>query len=124
MISTKPIPWGLFPDPFTLAGDEIWTDYNVAADIHFLTAAPAVVMGRIDSADVFLDGSARWPSGYILRVKLDGVWELLSAEFKKPATSLASETVTLDHSLWHHYGIAFPGEANLSIARWSATCFD
>jgi len=32
-----------------------------------------IVMGRIDSADVFQDANARWPSGYVLRLKLDGV---------------------------------------------------
>jgi len=41
VISIKPIPWGPMPDPFTLAGDVTWTDYWVAADVHFLTDAPA-----------------------------------------------------------------------------------
>ena len=110
VISTKPIPWGPLPDPFTLAGDENWTDYRVGVDVQFLAAAPAAVIGRIDSANVFEDGKARWPSGYVLRVKPDGAWELLSTEFKKPVTSLASGMVTLDRSQWHHLELRFLGK--------------
>lgn len=110
VISTKPIPWGPLPDPFTLAGNEDSTDYGVAVDVHFLSASPAAIMGRIDSADVFQDGKARWPSGYILRVEPDGAWELLSAEFKKPVASLASGRVTLDRSQWHHLELRFLGK--------------
>jgi len=108
-ISAKPIPWGPFPDPYTLAGDADWTDYAVAADVHFLTAAPAVVMGRIDSADLFQDGDAHWPSGYILRVKPDGGWDLNSAAYKKPTITLASGSATLDRSQWHHLELRFHG---------------
>ena len=110
VISTKPIPWGPLPDPFTLAGDSGWTDYSVSADVRFLSASPAAIMGRIDSADVFQDGRAHWPSGYILRVKQEGTWELLSAEFKKPVTALASGSVTFDRNQWHHLELRFKGK--------------
>jgi hypothetical protein len=110
VISTKPVPWGPLPDPFTLAGNEDSTDYSVAADVHFLSASPAALMGRIDSADVFQDGKARWPSGYVMRVKPDGAWELLSTEFKKPVTSLASGSVALDRNQWHHLELRFLGK--------------
>ncbi len=109
MIVSKPIPWGPLPDPFTIAGDENWTDYRVAADAYFLTAAPAVVMGRIDSADVFQDGNALLPSGYALRVEPDGAWVLVSAEFKKPIVTLASGTAQMDRSRWHRLELSFHG---------------
>jgi len=109
VISTKPIPWGPLPDPFTLAGDSKWTDYTVAADVHFMSAAPAAIMGRIDSADVFQDDSARWPSGYLLRVMPDGAWELISAEFKRPAVTLASGTAVIDRDHWHRLELSFHG---------------
>ena len=109
VITDKPIPWGPLPDPFTLAGDAGWTDYAVAADVRFLTAAPAAVMGRIESADVFQDDKARWPSGYVLRVKPDGAWELLSAEFRKPVVTLASGIAKLDPSKWHRLELRFRG---------------
>ncbi len=109
VISSKPIPWGPLPDPFTLAGDEKWTDYTISADAHFLTQAPAVIMGRIDSADVFRDAKARWPSGYVLRVQRDGEWELLSTQFKKPPVKLASGTVQLAPEKWHRLALRFQG---------------
>jgi hypothetical protein len=110
VISKKPIPWGPLPDPFTLAGDARWTDYSVATDVHFLTAAPAVVMGRIDTADVFQDGNARWPSGYVLRLKPDGAWELLSSTFKKPVVTLATGSAKIDKAQWHHLELRFHGQ--------------
>jgi hypothetical protein len=66
-------------------------------------------MGRIDSADVFKDYQAHWPSGYVLRLKPDGAWELLSAEFKKPVVTLASGSVALDRGRWHRLGLRFHG---------------
>jgi hypothetical protein len=109
VISTKPIPWGPLPDPFTLAGDSNWTDYSVAADVRLLSKAPAVVMGRIDSADVFRDDHARWPSGYVLRLQPDGVWDLLSVEYGKTAVTLASGTLKIDSDQWHRLELCFRG---------------
>ncbi len=109
VITEMPIPWSPLPDPFTLAGDAGWTDYTVAADVRFLSEAPAVVMGRIDTADVFKDDKARWPSGYILRLKPDGAWELLTAEFKKPVATLASGSALINRSQWHRLELRFHG---------------
>lgn len=109
VITEMPIPWAPLPDPFTMAGDEAWTDYRVSADVHFVSNAPAVVMGRIDSADVFTEDKARWPSGYVLRVHPDGTWELLSAEYKKPAVTLASGSTPLDRNQWHRLVLGFRG---------------
>jgi Glycosyl hydrolase family 59/Galactocerebrosidase, C-terminal lectin domain len=119
VITSLPIPWGPLPDPFTLAGDANWTDYAVSADVHFLSAGPAAVMGRIDSSDVFRDGHARWPSGYVLRLKPDGTWELLSAQYKKPVVTLAAGTLHIDRTGWHHLELRFKGrriEASLDGA--------
>ncbi len=109
VISEKPIPWGPLPDPFTLAGDAGWMDYSIAADVHFLSAAPAAVMGRIDSADAFADDKALWLSSYVLRLKPDGAWELLSAEFKKPVVTLASGATRIDRGQWHRMELRFHG---------------
>jgi O-glycosyl hydrolase len=110
VITAIPVPWGPAPDPFTLAGNAAWTDYVVGADARFLSDAPAVLMGRIDSSDVFRDGRARWPSGYVLRVKPGGGWELLSAEYRKPTVTLASGSVKLDGGEWHRLELRFHGE--------------
>jgi hypothetical protein len=109
VISIKPIAWGPLPDPFTLTGDAGSSDYTVSTDVRFLTSSPAVVMGRIDSADVFQDGNARWPSGYILRIKPEGNWDLFSAEFRKPVVTLATGSVKLDRHQWHHLELRFKG---------------
>jgi galactosylceramidase len=110
VITRLPIPWGPLPDPFTLAGNSDWTDYAVSADVRFLTEAPATMMGRIDSSDVFKDGHARWPSGYVLRLSPNGAWELLSAEYKKPVVTLASGTAKIDRKQWHHLDLSFHGK--------------
>jgi hypothetical protein len=110
VITTKPIPWGPLPDPFTMAGDSAWTDYVVAVDVRFLSASPAVVMGRVDSADVFQDGKARWPSGYVFSVSPDGAWKLFSAAFNKPIVSLGTGTTELDRTHWHHLELRFHGK--------------
>ena len=107
VITEIPVSWGPLPDPFTMAGDAEWKNYSVAADVRFLTSAPAAIMGRIDSADVFEDYKALWPSGYVLRLKPDGAWELSSAEFKKPVVTLASGSVALDRGKWHRLELRF-----------------
>lgn len=109
VITEIPIPWGPLPDPFTLAGDEDWKDYQVSADVHFDSSSPAVVMGRIDSADVFTDDKARWPSGYVLRLKPDGEWELLCTEYKKAVVRLASGSTVFDGNQWHRMDLSFRG---------------
>lgn len=110
VITTKPVPWGPLPDPFTMAGDSGWSNYTVAADFTLLTSSPAVLMGRIDSADVFQDGKARWPSGYILSIHPDGAWDLVSARFTQPTVTLASGHVQIGTSAWHNFAIYFHGQ--------------
>jgi hypothetical protein len=109
VITNVPIPWGPLPDPFTLAGDVNWRDYAVSAEVHFLTAAPGVVIGRIDSSDVFKDSHALWPSGYVLRLKPNGAWELFSAEYNKPVVILAIGKTNIDRASWHRLELRFRG---------------
>jgi O-glycosyl hydrolase len=120
VVTEMPVPWSPVPDPFTLAGDAESKDYTVTADVRFLTSAPAAIMGRIDSADVFKDYKARWPSGYVLRLKPDGAWELLSAEFKKPVVTLASGSVALDRGKWHRLELRFKGERIVAVLDGAA----
>jgi hypothetical protein len=98
-----------------MAGDDKWTDYTVSADAYFLTEAPAVIMGRVDSADVFRDAKARWPSGYVLRVKSNGAWELLSTQSNKPVANLASGTADLASQKWHRLALRFQGNRILAL---------
>jgi galactosylceramidase len=108
VITEKPIPWGPLPNPFTLTGDSNWTDYRVFADGLAMTSNEIAVIGRIDSANVFSDGKALWPSGYVLQVRKDGTWNLLSTAFKVPTRTLASGTATVTG--WSRLGLAFQGD--------------
>ncbi len=110
VVVKKPIPWGPLPDPFTLAGAGNAKDYHVDADVRFVDAGPVTLMGRIDSADVFQDGKAIWPSGYILSVNNTGRWALSSAAYKQPTRTLASGTVALAPNAWHTATISFRGD--------------
>jgi len=67
-------------------------------------------MGRIDSSDVFKDDKLRLPSGYGLRVKPDGAWELVSVEYKKPTVAIASGTAAIDRNQWHRMELSFHGK--------------
>ena len=115
VITTPPIPWGPLPDPFTLAGDASWTNYSVSADVRFLSAVSAAIMGRIDSADVFKDGHAHWPSGYVLCVEPGGAWQLLSAAYGKPTETLASGTANFERARWHHLTLRFQGKLIVAL---------
>jgi hypothetical protein len=110
VITSKPIPWGPLPDPFTFAGDVHWVDYVVRADLQVPIYGTATLMARIDSSDVFRNGSALWPSGYVLRLTADGHWELLSASYEKPTVTLASGLADMK-SEWHHAEIVCRGSS-------------
>lgn len=89
VITDRPIPWGPQPDPWTLAGDCTWTDYQLDVDARVPPEGSAMIIGRIDSADVFRDHQARLPSGYTFRVHGSGVWELLSTGYGEMTRTLA-----------------------------------
>jgi hypothetical protein len=107
VITTKPIPWGPLPDPFTLAGDVKWSDYRVAADILLNGNGPVMLMGRIDSSDVFKDDKALCPSGYVLSIEPGGKWRLSTSAYKSATRELASGSVKLAAGKWHHAELAF-----------------
>lgn len=106
VITQKPIPWEPLPDPFTLTGDSNRSDYRVSADVLPLTASSVTLMGRVDSANVFQDGKALWPSGYVLQVGKEGAWHLMSTQYKLPVRTLASGSIA-SHSGWHHLMLNF-----------------
>ena len=111
VITQKPVPWGPLPDPWTLAGDAKWTDYAERVDFRVAQGGVATLIGRIDSADVFADQKALYPSGYVLRVQADGKWTLLATAYKKPEKQLASGSVSLDAARWHKMELSFRGSA-------------
>jgi hypothetical protein len=126
VIGTKPIPWGPSPDPFTLSGDVNWSNYEIACDVHFKGEGVATLMGRIDSANVFQDGSAPLPSGYVLSIDSSGTWKLVSAAYKAETRTLASGEEKLSGDKWHHAELRFSDQriAALLDGKSLATVMD
>jgi hypothetical protein len=110
VIGVKPIPWSPLPNPWTLAGDEEWTDYDLSVDVYLPGAGEAALIGRIDSADVFRDSKALWPSGYVLTLDADGKWNLASYMYKKPTVELGSGASSARGGSWHHVTLGFRGD--------------
>lgn len=110
VVEATPIAWAAVPDPYTLAGNAQWQDYGVAVDVRFLSSAPAYIMGRIDSADDWEDdGKSPLPSGYLLRVRPGGEWDLSSVSFHHPVATLASGSAVIDRQQWHRLKLEFHG---------------
>lgn len=112
VITTVPIPWGPLPDPFTIAGSEHWKDYRVSADVQIPAGGVGTLFGRVDSADVFANGKALYPSGYGVVLKSGGEWTLISTSYSRPDITLASgEVPQAAPNTWHHLEMSFQGGA-------------
>jgi hypothetical protein len=109
VITERPIPWGPLPDPWTLAGDEAWSDYKVDVDVHMESEGSAMVVGRIDSADVFREQEARLPAAYTFRLHGDGAWELLSTAYRELTRTLVQGQSPRAAGEWHHLQLSFTG---------------
>ncbi|MBV9085650.1 MAG: hypothetical protein JOZ62_23495 [Acidobacteriaceae bacterium] len=107
VITQIPIPWSPLPDPWTLAGDVNWKDYTVKCDVLLTGSGSITLMGRIDSADVFKDKKAKWPSGYIFSLSAGGNWKLVSAKYKAEPQTLASGDTPMEINRWHHAELKF-----------------
>lgn len=110
VVTQMPMSWGfVLPDPWTLAGSVEWTDYRVSSKVHFMRQGSAMLLGRIDSANVFIDDMATLPSGYVFRIASSGVWSLLSTEYKKPTRTLAHGNFQPGEDNWHRLELVFRG---------------
>ncbi|HWR14106.1 MAG TPA: family 16 glycoside hydrolase [Terriglobales bacterium] len=108
-IVSKPISWGMTPDPYTYAGNIEWSDYEVSTNVLLLHQGEASLLGRIESGDVFQGNKAHWPSAYILTVNNAGEWELNSAKYKRDTVKLASGKIAFDTAKWHTMRLVFKG---------------
>ncbi len=109
VITTIPIPWGPLPDPFTLAGDEERKDYQISADALIPLAGTATIFGRIDSANVFSEHKALYPSGYGLLLKSNGDWSLISTAYQQQVRELAHGDIEQQPGKWHNLVLRFSG---------------
>ncbi|MBS1815074.1 MAG: galactosylceramidase [Acidobacteria bacterium] len=114
VITQKPIPWLRQPEPFTLAGDAAWQDYTLRADMMLPEAGSLLLIGRIDSADIFQDKVSIYPAGYLFRLESTGAWKLLSTQFKQPVRVLAEGNIAAPGKTWHRGEMRFAGD-NISV---------
>jgi hypothetical protein len=110
VVTQMPMSWrSVLPDPWTLAGSVGWTDYRVSSKVHLMGQGSVMLLGRIDSANVFKDDMATLPSGYAFRIASDGAWSLLSTEYSKPVRTLAHGNFQLVGNSWHQLKLVFRG---------------
>jgi len=109
VITSKPIPWGPMPDPYTLLGSADWNDYSVSVNALLQEPGDVTLLGRIDDADVFKDDKAPFPAAYLLKVRQDGRWELMSTKYKTPTVQLGSGQVPFSLKTWHRLELGFKG---------------
>jgi Glycosyl hydrolase family 59 len=109
VITAKPIPWSHLSDPWTLAGDESWTDYHLEVDVLVSETGPLTLIGRIDSANSFHEGI--YPGGYVFKLEPNGgPWELLSTNDHATPIVLATGKIELLTLQWHHVDFSFHGD--------------
>jgi galactosylceramidase len=65
--------------PYTIIGDDTWTDYAVSVDVLLTNDAAAGVMGRVNDVG---NGYGCTPKGYYLRVSPDGAYALIAIDGK------------------------------------------
>ena len=78
-VPIKPMSWAPEWLPYTIIGDDAWTDYVVSVDVLLTNDAAAGVMGRINDVG---NGFGCTPKGYYLRVSPDGAYGLIAIDGK------------------------------------------
>lgn len=78
-VPIKPMSWAPEWLPYTIIGDDAWTDYTVSVDVLLTNDAAAGVMGRVNDVG---NGYGCTPKGYYLRLAPDGAYELIAIDGK------------------------------------------
>jgi len=132
-VSRPPISWAPNWQPYTIIGDDNWTDYEIASDVHLASGESGAVMGRVNSVGT---GYGYIFQGYMLTLSADGVAQLVlsrgkldkaelvgdaeqqalirTAHDKKPGgtTVLAEADLgTRGANRWHRLSLRFSGSA-------------
>ena len=74
VVATQPTSWAPEWMPYTILGDEDWTDYEVSADVYLNAGDSAGVMGRVNDVG---SGYGSIPKGYYLMLGEDGACKLV-----------------------------------------------
>lgn len=96
--------------PFTLIGDETWTDYTVSVNCLIEDSGVVKVMGRINHQICW---NVYDPNGYILSADNIGRWNLFVYDTPgggdQVRTDLASGTSSIRANTWHNLKLQFAG---------------
>lgn len=88
-VGTPPQSWAPNWQPYTIIGDDRWTDYAVAADVHLLAPGErGAVMGRVNEVGT---GYGYIPKGYLLTLAADGTLTLSVSRGKVDKKALVGD---------------------------------
>lgn len=111
VVDHKPQSWAPEWMPYTVIGDERWTDYEIGCDVYLDPGGWAGVMGRINSTGNGWDGD---PDGYYVRMYPDGGCALYLASQKirgsRDQQLATGEVADFKSNRWHSVKLRFAGE--------------
>jgi galactosylceramidase len=111
VVPAAPQSWAPEWMPYTILGDDSWSDYEVSADIFLDNGGAAGVMGRINNVGT---GYGCVPKGYYLSLSAEGTCSLfISTQKENEAVGVRLATAAVpgfSASRWHHLKLQFSGD--------------
>jgi Glycosyl hydrolase family 59/Ricin-type beta-trefoil lectin domain/Concanavalin A-like lectin/glucanases superfamily len=105
--AVQPIEWDGNSNPYTIGGNQAWSNYTVSADALMEQAGSVELLGRVGTQHSF------GPAGineYYLQAGNTGAWSIVRNNTSDTLTTLASGTVAaLGTGSWHHLALTFNG---------------
>lgn len=87
-VTAPTISWAPDWHPYTIFGDQDWSDYEVSVDIRLEADDVGGVMSRINDVGT---GYGVTPKAYLLELSSSGLWRLVSVNGKKDKTELVGD---------------------------------
>jgi galactosylceramidase len=109
VIGEKAQSWAPEWRPYTVLGDQNWTDYEISADIYLDNGGMAGLMGRLNSTG---QGYGSNPKGYYMGMNEDGLCALYLETQKKDSSSVQLATgkaKNVTGKQWHNLKLQFLG---------------
>lgn len=112
VVTRKAQSWAPEWKPYTVIGDDQWTDYEVSADVHLEDGGWAGVMGRITGTGNGWDNN---PEGYYCRLYADGGVQLYSASQRYKGSrdrqlAIGAAAGKWAWGKWHRVAMRFEGK--------------
>ncbi|WP_194898935.1 ricin-type beta-trefoil lectin domain protein [Catenulispora pinisilvae] len=108
MAGYEPIRWTgeSYDAPYTLVGDQTWSNYTVQADTLFEQSGSVELIGRANIQGTNNNGL----NAYHLRVSDSGAWSIVKSDTSWNFTTLASGTISgLGLNKWHKVAFQLDG---------------